>query len=105
MYGYIGHTFPISGEVAGSATAAQLPAALQRKCKRVIIQPRSDNGAELVFVGFTSGVTVADGTSDATTGIELSATDDPLVLDIQDSSQIWYICSAATADFTICILT
>lgn len=105
MYGYIGQTKGVTGEVAGSATAAQLPAALQMPCKRVQIRARSDNAATLVFIGFTSGVTVADGTSDATTGIELTATGFPLELDIQHTNQIWYICSAATADFTILILT
>ena len=105
MNGYIGHTFPISGEVAGSATAAQLPAALQRSCKRVIIRARSDNVAESVYIGFTSGVTVPNGSSDATTGFELTAASPPLELDIQHSNQIWYICSAATADFTVVILT
>src|SRR5262245_50382464 len=103
MYGYIGHTFPISGEVAGSLTAAQLPAGLQRKCKRVLIRARSDNAGS-VFVGFTSGVTIANGSTDTTTGIELDATDDALSLDIQDSAQVWYICDNAGDDFTIIVM-
>jgi hypothetical protein len=105
MTGYIGFTEAFTGEVAGSVTAAQLPAALRRSCKRVLIRARSDNGADSVYIGFDPGVTVPDGASDATTGIEITAGDPPLMLDIPHTDQIWYICSAATADFTICILS
>lgn len=104
MYGYIAHTKAITGEVAGSATAVQIPAALRTPCKRVIIRAVSGNAGS-VFIGFTAGVTVADGTSDATTGFELAATDPPLIIDIQNTDQIFYICTNAGDDFTICILT
>lgn len=102
--GYIGHTKPFSGEVAGSATAVQLPSNLRFPCKRVLIRARSDNAGS-VFIGFSSGVTVANGSSDATTGIEIDATDPPLSLDIQHSEQIFYICDNAGDDFTIVILS
>ena len=105
MTGYIGHTKPISGEAAASTVATQLSTSLQTTCKRVYLRARSNNGTNSVFVGFTNGVTAPDGSADATTGIELAAADDPLILDIQHTNQIWYISASTTASFTICILT
>lgn len=104
MPGYLEVTTLFTGEVAGSTSAVQLPAALQKPCKRVIIRALSGNSGS-VFIGFSSGVTVADGTSDATTGFELDAGDPPLIIDIQHTNQIWYICNNAGDDFTICIIT
>lgn len=105
MMGYIAHTLPRSGEVAAATQATQFPTALQMPCKRVYLRARSNNGTHSPFIGFTSGVTTADGTTDATTGIELAAGDQPLIIDIQHTNQIYYICSSTTAHFTVCILT
>ena len=104
MYGYIGFTQPFTGEVQGSATAAQIPSNLRRECKRVLIRAASDNAGS-VYIGFTSGVTKADGTSDITSGIEITKTDPPLVMDIPRTDDIWYICTNAGDDFTILILS
>lgn len=104
MTGYIGFTQAFTGEVAGSATAAQIPSNLRRECKRVLIRAASDNAGS-VYIGFTSGVTKADGTSDITSGIEVTKTDPPLTLDIPRTDDIWYICTNATDDFTILILS
>jgi hypothetical protein len=101
MYGYIGHTFPITGEVAGATAATQMPAALRFKCKRVVLLARNTNA---IYVGFTSGVTQPNDTSDATTGIQVSPTD-YLTLDIQSTENMYYIAASTSAGFTICILT
>jgi hypothetical protein len=104
MTGYIGYTQAFSGEVAGSATAVQLPSNLRRSCKRVIIRAASDNAGS-VYIGFTSGVTKPDGSSDITSGFELTKTDPPLVMDIPRTDDIFYICTNAGDDFTILILS
>lgn len=105
MYGYIAHCRGITGEVAAATAATQFPTALQTPCKRVYLRARSNNGTHSPFIGFTSGVTTANGTTDATTGIELAAGDEPLVIDIQHTDQLYYICSSTTAHFTVLILT
>lgn len=105
MYGYISHTKGFSGEVVASTVAVQFPTALQMTCKRVYLRARSNNGTHSPYIGFTSGVTTADGTTDATTGIELPSGDQPLILDIQHTNQLYYICSSTSAHFTVLILT
>lgn len=105
MYGYIAHTKGISGEVAASTTAVQFPTALQSPCKRVILVPRANNGTHSPYIGVSTSVTTADGTTDATTGIELSVSSGQLILDVQNTNQLYYICSSTSAHFTVFILT
>jgi len=107
MTGYIGHTRPISGEAAPSTVATQLSTSLQTTCKRVYLRATSTNTAtgNSVYVGFTSGVTPPDKSSDATTGIELAPSDPALWIDIQNTNQIWYISGSTNAGLTVLILT
>ena len=58
----------VTGELAGSATAVQMP---DIPCMRVIFKALSSNTGD-VYIGSIPGVTVADGTTDTTTGFELS---------------------------------
>ena len=59
-----------SGERQGSATAVQLP---DIPCRAVAISALSSNAGSVWLGG--SGVTVADGTTDTTSGLELEAGD------------------------------
>lgn len=67
----IGDTLQIAGtgEIAGSASAAALPALA---CKWAKFFGVSDNAAA-VYIGVTSGVTKPNGSTDATTGIPVRA--------------------------------
>lgn len=58
----------LSGELAGSTTSAQLP---DRECKLVNFKAASGNAGN-VYIG-SSGVTIADGVTDITTGFRLGA--------------------------------
>ncbi|HYE59432.1 MAG TPA: hypothetical protein VD948_13045 [Rhodothermales bacterium] len=101
--GYIGYSIPFTGEVQGATSATQFPSASRRACKRVTITARSDNSGS-VFIGFSSSLTAPNGTSDATTGIELIA-GQSITFHIPHTELIWYICSDTTDDFTFLIET
>ena len=58
---------PVSGELQGSASALQLP---DVPCRYVSFVALNDNAGD-VYLGTSSSVTVADGTTDTTTGYEL----------------------------------
>jgi hypothetical protein len=57
-----------TGEIAGSATAAAMPALV---CKWVKFKALNDNAGR-VFIGIASGLTKPDNATDATTGLCLS---------------------------------
>lgn len=85
----------VTGEVAGSVTAAQLP---DIDCEFVKIKAHANNAAS-VYIG-PAGVTVANGTTDATTGLELAPGDDSGWLPIDDLSKLYIIGTNATDDIT-----
>ena len=86
---------PISGERQGSATAVQLP---DVDCKMVWISARSDNAGS-VFIG-GSGVTVPDGTTDTTSGLELDAGQMIGPLPVDNLNRLYMICDNAGDDIT-----
>lgn len=89
-------TFPIvkSGEIAGSAVALQLP---DVSCALVKFKAEADNAGK-VYLG-AAGVTKADGTSDATTGIQLAAGEE-VWLPISNLALLYRICDNAGDDLT-----
>jgi len=103
MDAYIGYTVPVTGEVAGSTTAAQLPSAARLPCKRVTIRARTDNAGN-VYIGFTSGVSLPNGSSDQTTGLELAG-GDAVTFSLPHTNMIYFICDNAGDDFTYLIET
>lgn len=86
----------ISGELAGSAAAIQGPtvAAYQVKFKAAAAN------AGKVYIGGTSGVTKVDGTTDATTGIQLSAGEQTEWIPCVNLNQFWRICDNAADALT-----
>ncbi len=93
-----------SGEVSGSATAKQLPAIAGNYA---YIRAANDN-AGFVYLGFTSGVTVKDGTTDVTTGIEIGAGEffGPIYFPKGNLSldSCWIICDNAGDDIMYAVM-
>jgi hypothetical protein len=88
------NTKVISGELAGSASAAQGP---DIQVNRVTLKAVYGNAGNVYLGG--AGVTVADGTTDATTGLELDAGDE-VTLYISNLNLLYRICDNAGDDLT-----
>ena len=84
-----------SGEIAGSATAAVLPTI---SCRMVWFKAVASNAGK-VYLG-PAGVTVVNGTGDATSGIELVAGDMIGPIPISNLNQLYRICDNAGDDLT-----
>ena len=83
------------GELAGSTTALQMPDA---PCKLVMFKASYDNAGRVYIGG--SGVTKADGTTDTTTGLQLSAGESSPWLPCLNVNQWYRICDNAGDDLT-----
>lgn len=83
------------GELAGSATAAAMPAKVCRMVRFKAVMSNAGN----VYVGL-AGVTVVNGTTDTTSGLELVAGDDSGWLPCSDLSDFYRICDNAGDDLT-----
>ena len=83
------------GELAGALVATQLP---NVACKLVRFKARADNVGN-VYLG-AAGVTVPDGATDTTTGIELAAGDDSGWLPTDNLNRFYRICDNAGDDLT-----
>tara|TARA_R100000808_G_scaffold9064_2_gene25187 strand:- start:5504 stop:5806 length:303 start_codon:yes stop_codon:yes gene_type:complete len=84
----------VSGELAGSASAAQLP---DIPCNRVTLKAVYGNAGNVYLGG--AGVTKVDASTDATTGIELDAGDE-ITLHISNLNLLYRICDNAGDDLT-----
>ena len=84
-----------SGEIAGSATAAVLPTIA---CSMVWFKAVASNAGK-VYLG-VAGVTVVNGTADATSGIELAAGDMIGPIPITNLNLLYLICDNAGDDLT-----
>ena len=82
-----------SGELAGSATAVQMP---DIDCRAVIFCGAKSNDNKVYIGG--AGVTVPDGTTDTTSGLELEAGDMTPPLPVSNLKLFYYICASATDD-------
>jgi hypothetical protein len=83
----------VSGERQGSATAAQLP---DIPCSMVWIAALNDNVGDVYLGG--AGVTVADGTTDTTSGIELEPGDMIGPIPVDNLNRMYIICDNAGDD-------
>ena len=90
-----------TGERAGSATAVQLP---DIPAKMVMIKAHSDNAGN-VYIGHSVSVTVANGSTDVTTGLQLDAGDSTGWIPIDSLNELWMICDNAGDDITYMVLT
>ena len=88
-----------SGERAGSATAVQLPTV---GGSMVWIKAVASNAGN-VYVG-VSGVTVVNGTTDTTSGYELTPGDALGPLPIANLNELYIICNNAGDDITYLVL-
>lgn len=84
-----------TGELAGSATAAQMP---DVKCQMVRFKAESSNVGGVYIGG--AGVTVADGTTDVTTGFALEPGDDTGWIPVDNLNKFYLICDNAGDDLT-----
>lgn len=89
----------VSGELAGSATAVQMP---DIRGGLVGLKAVGSNAGNVYIGG--EGVTVPDGTTDATTGYELAAGDPTLWMTIANLNVLYRICDNAGDDLTYIIL-
>jgi hypothetical protein len=84
----------VSGELIGVTSATQLP---DIECNSVTIKAQQDNPS-FVYIG-GSGVTVAGGSTNATTGIQLDASEQ-ITLEISNLNLLYRICDATGDDLT-----
>ncbi len=82
-----------SGELAGSATAAQMP---DVGCRLVMFKAAASNAGNVYIGG--SGVTVPDGSTDTTTGWELAAGEESGWLPVDNLNRFYRICDNAGDD-------
>ena len=83
-----------SGEIQGSATAAQMP---DISCRAVTFKALSTN-VGYVYIG-GAGVTKADGTTDITSGVEMAPGDWLQFAPCSNINMFYYICDNAGDDF------
>lgn len=84
-----------TGELAGSTSAVQMP---NIACRMVRFKAHADNAGN-VYIG-PAGVTIVDGTTDTTTGLQLDAGDDTGFIPIANLNLLYYISDAAIDDLT-----
>lgn len=90
----------VTGELAGATSATQLP---NIPAKMVRIKANWAN-ANRVYIGYSSGVTIPNNTTDTTTGFELSARDDTGWLPIDNLNRLWRICETAGESLTYMVI-
>lgn len=90
----------VSGELQGSASAAQLPDIVGGL---VWFKALADNAGN-VYLGFSSSVTVANGTTDTTSGIQLDAGDMIGPMTLSNLNKMYRICDNAGDDLTYIVL-
>jgi hypothetical protein len=87
------------GEIAGSATAVQLPNIPAGGL--VTLQAASDNAGKVYLGG--AGVTIPDGTADSTSGVYLSA-GEKMVTNLENLNVLYLICTNAGDDLIYLII-
>jgi len=83
------------GELQGSATALQLP---DIACRMVLLKAVASNAGN-VYIGGV-GVTKVDGTTDVTTGLELTPGDMTPWIPVKNLNVLYRICDNAGDDLT-----
>jgi len=90
-----GYSIVRTGELAGSATAVQMP---DIDCQMVKFKAVIGNAGNVYIGG--SGVTVVDGTTDTTSGLELDAGEETPWLNVPNLNIFYRICDNAGDDLT-----
>lgn len=88
------------GEVAGATSATQMPSVA---CRLVRVKAHADNAGKVNLGG--SGVTKVDGSTDTSTGLQLSAGDDTGWIPVTNLNLFYRICDNAGDDVTYLALT
>ena len=83
----------LTGEIAGSATAVQLP---NIACRRVRFKAVASNAGNVYLGG--AGVTIPQGTADATSGWELDATQETPWIPVGNLNKFYLISDNAGDD-------
>lgn len=89
------YTAPATGELAGATSATQMPTVA---CKLVKFKAAYDNAGRVYIGG--SGVTVANGSTDTTTGYQLSASEETGWIPVDNLNRLYRICDNAGDDLT-----
>jgi hypothetical protein len=84
----------ISGEIQGSASAAQCPDLI---CRAVTFKANADNVGNVYIGG--AGVTIPDGTTDTTSGVEMQPGDWMQFNPCSNINIFYYICDNTGDDF------
>lgn len=90
------YTAGANGELQGSTSALQLPSVA---CRMARLVARSDNVGS-VYIGFSTGLTRPDGTTDTTCGIELVAAADTGWIPVDNLNRLYRITDNAGDDLT-----
>jgi len=96
----LGYNTITTGEVSGSTSAKQLP---DVDADSINIRAASTNAGNVYLGG--SGVTVLDGTTDTTTGLELDAGQETGWISVPNLSLFYIICNNAGDDIVYMALT
>jgi len=94
------YTGVASGELAGSATAVQLP---DISCKQVKFKARYINTGKVYLGG--PGVTAPNGVTDTTSGLSLSPGEETGWIPIDNLSRLYRICDSANDHLTYLALS
>lgn len=94
------YTSPKTGELAGSATALQMP---DISCRLVMFKAVASNVGN-VYIGI-AGVTKVAGTTTTTAGFELTPGDTTPYLPIDNLNRLYRICDNAGDDLTYIALS
>lgn len=94
------YTGVASGELAGSATAVQMP---DIACKLVKFKARYVNTGKVYIGG--AGVTVPNGTTDTTSGLSLNPGEETGWIPIDNLSRLYRICDSANDHLTYLALS
>ena len=94
------YTTATSGELAGSATAVQMP---DISCKMVKFKARYINTGK-VYIG-SAGVTVPNGVTDTTSGLSLNPGEETGWIPIDNLSRLYRICDSANDHLTYLALS
>lgn len=86
---------PATGELAGATSATQMPNIV---CKMVKFKAHADNAGKVYIGG--SGVTKVDGTTDTTSGFQLSAGEETGWLLVENLNIFYRICDNTGDDLT-----
>jgi len=83
------------GEIAGATSATQMP---DIPCKLARFSAVSGNAGSVYIGG--AGVTIPDGTGDATSGMEIEPGDETGWIPLPNLNLLYYICDNAGDDLT-----